>query len=209
MPELKHFASHKSVGPLGQYEVPVTSSESEHELWEKFRNGDKTAFTIIYNRNIEHLYNFCFQFSRDEEISKDIIHDVFINLRMSSSRTKIKSVKSYLFRCVYTEWLKRKKKLKIPEIDTAELISLSIEDKIIEDQEMKNRLEDLKKRINLLTSKQKKSIMLFYYEGMSYEQLAEVLSLKNAKSARKLVYRALDKMRSSDSESHLFLLFFI
>ncbi len=210
MLEINRFSSdYKFDGSLGKDHFAKGDSVDDFELWEKFRKGDKTAFTIIYNRNIEHLYNFCFQLSRDKDLSKDIIHDVFLSLRTSNSKTKVRSIKSYLFRCIYTEWLKRKKRFQLPDMDTTELVSLSIEDKIIQDQEIKNRLEDLKERMLLLTNQQKKSILLFYYEGMTYEEVAEALLLKNAKSARKLIYRALDKLRSKGAESHLFLLFFI
>ncbi|MEO9870680.1 RNA polymerase sigma factor [Ekhidna sp.] len=203
-----HFSLDKTNDIPSDHEVKVAfHSEDDVKLWEKFKSGDKMAFTIIYNKHISHLYNFCFQFSRDKEISEDIIHDVFLSLRISGSKTKIRSIKSYLFRCAYTEWIKKKKKNKLPDIDAFEFIVLSIEDKIIEDQEMKYRLEDLKERMTLLTTQQKKAVLLFYYEGMSYDEVAEVLLLKNAKSARKLIYRALDRLRSKDSKSTIIQLF--
>ena len=180
--------------------------DNDNQLWQSFRQGDKVAFALIYNTHISHLYNFCYQFSRNEDLTKDIIHDVFLRLRTSKSETKIKSIKSYLFRAVYTEWLKRNKASKRLESNIPELITFSIEDKIIEDQRIKQRLMALKERLKLLTPQQERGIFLFYHEGMSYDQVAEVLDLKNAKSARKLIYRALDRLRPNKSDKDYFAL---
>ncbi|MEP1094669.1 MAG: sigma-70 family RNA polymerase sigma factor [Cyclobacteriaceae bacterium] len=169
---------------------------SDEVLWINFCEGDQGAFAQIYRDYVNDLYNFGFQLSRDEDISKDIIHDVFVKLRFSKSRSKIKSIKSYLFRCIYTEWIKRSKSTSVfSSLSDDFAITLSFEDGMVEKQMGVDRQKYLEKALNELTNKQRRAVMLFFYENMSYSEVAEGMALKNAKSARKLIYRALERIK--------------
>ncbi len=169
---------------------------SDNELWTKFLEGDQGAFAQIYKEYVNDLYNFGFQLCRNREVSKDIIHDVFMSLRFSKSKSKIKSIKSYLFRCFYTEWIKRsKKESNLSSLSDCFAITASFEDRLIEKQIGATKIKYLRQALKSLTVKQRKGIMLFFYEKMSYDEVAEAMTLRNAKSARKLIYRALDRLK--------------
>ncbi|MBV6643924.1 MAG: sigma-70 family RNA polymerase sigma factor [Cyclobacteriaceae bacterium] len=188
----------------------VYNSFSESDLWKRFCSGDGHAFALIYKRYVRSLYNFGFQLSKDTELSKDIIQDIFIKLRFSKSRKPIKSIKSYLFRCFYTEWISRSKSsLAFSSLLDSFAISLSFEDKLVEKQLEQDRLTFLKAALKRLTPKQRKGIMLYFYESMSYEEVAEAMGLKSAKYARKLIYRALDTLRPSETTMKVLYTFFL
>ncbi len=181
----------------------IHRSFSDQELWVRFCRGEQGAFAFIYKEYIKDLYNFVFQLCRDEDYAKDLIQDVFVRLRFSKSKSEVKSIKSYLFKCTYNEWISRAKSsstfASLPESSDSFGITVSFEDRLIENEIGGDRIKYLKEALDSLTTKQRKGIMLFFYEGMSYEEVAEVLSLKNAKSARKLIYRALDRLRPNDA----------
>ena len=46
-----------------------------------------------------------------------------------------------------------------------------------------------------LTLRQKEAVLYFYYEGMSYKEIADIMDLQKVKSARKLIYRSIDTLR--------------
>ncbi|MCK5371360.1 MAG: sigma-70 family RNA polymerase sigma factor, partial [Cyclobacteriaceae bacterium] len=45
------------------------------------------------------------------------------------------------------------------------------------------------------TTRQKEAVIYFYYEGMSYQEIADIMGLQKVKSARKLIYRAIEALR--------------
>lgn len=189
-----------SSNEIEKVSIPAYPKYSETDLWRKFCEGDERSFAYIYKTYIEHLYNFGFQLTKNEELTKDIIQDIFVKLRASNKNAKIKSIKSYLFKCFYTDWIKRSKKNRsFISLSECFAITLSFEERLMQKQLLEERKEYLKKNIEKLTVRQRQGIMLFFYEGMSYAEIAEAMDLKNAKSARKLLYRAVDELKPNES----------
>ena len=170
---------------------------TQRGLWKAFCSGDERAFSLIYNQYVQDLFNFGFQLSKNRELTKDIIQDVFIDLRCAKQLREVTSIKSYLFKCFYTEWIRRSKQAaRFSPLNDHYSVTMSFEDKLIADQTVLAKQELLKSRLNMLTNKQRKAVMLFYFEGFTYSQLAEALGLKGVKSARKLIYRALTRLKT-------------
>ena len=53
-----------------------------------------------------------------------------------------------------------------------------------------NSLKELSKR-------QREAIILFYYEGFTYAQIAVIMGYRNTKQVRKIIYRAIDKLKTN------------
>jgi RNA polymerase sigma factor (sigma-70 family) len=66
-------------------------------------------------------------------------------------------------------------------------------------------VEQLNKSINQLSDRQKEAIYLRYHQGLSVEQVAEVLNL-NYQSTKNLLHRAILQLRKDFPISVLFLL---
>jgi len=60
--------------------LPVTNSLSDPELITLLRQGDRDAFTEIYNRYNGLLYIFVHKRLQNREEAKDIIHELFLTL---------------------------------------------------------------------------------------------------------------------------------
>lgn len=172
----------------------------DHEIWHKFKSGDRLAFTYIYNKHINALYNFGNQFTTDTELVKDSIHDLFVELRKSGKSSKILSIKSYLYKSLYRILIKRISKeaqsVSDENIDPSFLITLSPEHILIDQQLTKDMRENLEHSLNQLSVKQRQAILLYFYDELTYKEISEVFGMNNVKSARKLIYRALDKLKS-------------
>ncbi|MEL7147283.1 MAG: sigma-70 family RNA polymerase sigma factor [Bacteroidota bacterium] len=192
-----HENSHLSVAGKTTKKDSVFSSSSDNENWKKFCAGDEAAFAYIYRKHVQALFNFGYQLNGDRDLTRDIIQDVFIKLRFSKSKVRIKSIKSYLFKCFYNEWIKCAKvsQHRTNLADERLAVTVSFEDKMVECQIGEERLAYLRKALETLTFRQRQAVTLFFYEGMGYEQIAEAMRLKNAKMARKVLYRAIDRLK--------------
>ena len=181
------------------------NSKSDKEIWKEFKNGDEEAFNFIYRNNTERLFNYIYQYIKNKDLIKDCIQNLYIELRNNRKKLPdVGSITAYLYKAVHWK-VKRKLDAERKFISGSELpesvfrIELSFEEKIIEKElsaEIRSRLQQL---LSTLTPKQRKALILFYKENMSYVEVAEVMGLKNSKSARKLIYRALFAARMENT----------
>ena len=177
---------------------PLKEEIPNELLWERFISGDDTSFELIYNNYIELLFNFGRQHCSDENLIYDVIHDLFIRLRNSRKAPKIVSIRSYLFKCLYRDLIRSiKKSRNSKELSTIHDtgIVFSCEQIMIESQISEEKKLRIQVALQALSQKQQQAIILFYYENMSYREISEVFGMRNVKSARKLIYRALDKLK--------------
>jgi len=174
--------------------------EADSEIWERFKGGDDQAFIDIYQTYFDKLYNYAFQFANDDQLIKDCIQDLFVYLRVRRKKLgQVRSIKFYLFKSLQRKILKARKKIESDKAAMAGNFSVefvsSTEDKLIERYVEDSKLKLLSTSIKSLSQKQREGIIYFFYEGFSYEQVAELMGYRNAKQARKLVYRAVDALR--------------
>lgn len=195
------------------------SVENESLIWENFKQGNEEALIYIYRNYADTLFRYGRQFCSDRELLKDALQELFFDLIKNRKKLgKTTSIKFYLFRS-----FRRKiaKKMNQRDHDFADIddhadqlvINLNPETIFIADQINENQKKLLDQAINQLNGKQKEAIYLYFFEGFSYEKIAEIFELQNIKSARNMVYRAIDSMTAfiKKSGAHLetFLLIFL
>lgn len=200
-----YFPLKKSVSKEEEsLQLVLQPEESEGSVWQRFKQGEEDAFIIIYQTNFKRLYNFGMQFGFEADNVKDQIQELFIYIRNNRQRlADVRSVKFYLMKSLRRRLMRNKngkfnllsvfirETSKIHEIEISEnpemlLIKYNL------DTEVRERLS---RSLNKLTDRQKEAILHFYYEGLSYQEIAEMMELKMVKSARKLIYRAIEVMR--------------
>ena len=168
--------------------------------WEAFKSGNESAFIHIYETYFDPLFIFGCQFTKDREIVKDAIQDMFIALRRSRKNLgSTNSIKFYLFKCI--------KRRIVKELDhwshqvegfSGELpfaFTFSHEQVLINRQLDDEKAAILNKAIQALSPRKREVIYYFYYEGLDYQQIAEIMQLDHVKSARNLVYKAVNFLR--------------
>lgn len=195
----------KSV-PEWQEKRNIRASEeirSDKEVWEAFRNGDEAALVSIYQQYANKMYNYGCQFTRDEALVSDCIQELFTEI--ITKRKKLGdtvSIKFYLFKSLRRKLLRSlKKERKL--LDRHETIAREAFN-ILEDNSVRfinQEFTSLQKEIiteecNQLPPRQKEALMLYFYEGMSYREIAATIGMTRTKSARALIYRAIDSLSS-------------
>jgi RNA polymerase sigma factor (sigma-70 family) len=72
-------------------------------------------------------------------------------------------------------------------------VAISAEMRLIDGQLDHHKRKLLEKKLNELPPLQREALILYFYEGLKYQQIAEMLGIKT-KSSRELVYRATNSL---------------
>ena len=171
-------------------------------LWDAFKKGDDMAFVKIYNNYSSLLFQYGCRFTNDQEMVRDCLHDFFIYLRNNKMGFgDISSIKQYLFKAFrrrIVQYLKKDKNrvaVSEPE-DLSKLgVELSFESDYIIRQTNAEQMEKLKLALNALDKKERMAIYCFYFQGLSYEQIAILFKFSHVSSARRVMYRGLRQLR--------------
>lgn len=181
-----------------------SKAENQHKeeaaIWEIFKQGNESAFIYIYETYFDALFVYGSQFTRNEDIVKDAIQDLFIELRKNRERLgKTDSIKFYLYkslkRAVIKEsgrWFNQCEEL---SNNKAFEFTFSHEQVLIERQLDEEKTRTLNQAIQSLSPRKREIIYYFYYEGMSYQQIQELMEMTHVRSVRNLLYKAVDFLR--------------
>jgi RNA polymerase sigma-70 factor (ECF subfamily) len=167
-------------------------------LWCRFLKGDKNAFATIFDTHLDMLYRYGNAITGHNEIVQDSIQDIFIELWQNREKLKeTDSIRFYLFKI-----LRRKiyRNLDL-RVDLKEDIAafnleneLPFEAIIIEHEDNNKRLAYIANAIQILPPRQREVIELRFYQGFSYEQIAEITDI-NLQSVHNNMHRALTTLR--------------
>jgi RNA polymerase sigma factor (sigma-70 family) len=175
----------------------------ESGVWKDLLNGDKRALAHIYSAYFDKLYNYGIKVSRDSAIIEDSIQDLFIEIwnRREGLNQQVKNIKHYLYVCLRRKILhklsKENNNIEIDEVTSFDL-ELFHKSHYLNNQintELRQKLIDM---IGTLTPKQKEAIFLIYYDELSYQEVASIMSLK-VKTVYNLVHQAIARLKGQKS----------
>ena len=182
-------------------------NESNAALWNSFKQGDWDAYTIMYKEYYGLLNNYGYKFTRNSNLIEDAIHDLFV--RLWTTRENLGdpvSVKNYLYKSLRNTLLRKiNTEEKYTGIDTVEYphgFEISYQDAAGQAIEQKDFREKVQAVINTLPARQKEIIFLRFYEGLPYDEIADIMSI-GINSAYKLLYKALENLQHTLGSSPL------
>lgn len=171
-------------------------------VWKSFQSGDKEAFAYLYNLYVDVLYCYGTKLSKNEEMVKDAIQEVFLDLylKRDKNETNPENLKYYLILALKRNLIKKlKRDRKLVYTETNELLfepEYSIEKTIIDQELVVAINRSVSNALNRLPSKQKEALYLRFNEALEYNEIAKLLNI-SIESVRKQVYRALKTLRKS------------
>jgi RNA polymerase sigma factor (sigma-70 family) len=190
----------------GERSVNIQSKKltptAEKDLWDVFRSGNNSAFITIYERYFDVLYSYGYRIIKNEDLVKDAIQDVFLEVKKNClSLGETSSIKFYLFKClkrrIFNElknWNNLKEELN--HKDCFE-ITFSHEQMLIDRQIDNDKSQLINEALKKLSQRKREAIYYIYFEGMSYQEVSDLMGLSDAKSARDLVYKGLRSLRDT------------
>lgn len=148
-------------------------SDREEQLMIAYQNGDNEALERIYTLLKQPLYSFIFRYSRDEQLTIDIVQDTFVKLQRNKHdyNPKKGKLKSYLFQIAYrlmVTKLNRRKKWRnlLPFLTPLQKEELHHSDRMT-----------IREAVAKLPEMQRAVVLLFYYHDMTQEEIANILEI--------------------------------
>ncbi len=179
--------------------------EFDADKWIEFTGGSEKAFDYLYDKYFALLYGYGMQFCTDKALIKDCIQDLFIELwSKKNTLTSVRSVKYYLYKSLRRKVIKTISQKNFSGLDYETLpigfnlqTSFSGETALVEKEIVSENEEKIQWALKRLTSRQKEAVFLKFYENLSYDEIASIMSLSEAKYARKLIYRSLKELKTT------------
>ena len=176
---------------------------ADRALWRAFRNGDREAFTAIYERHVYALVGYGEKIIPQREVVEDAIHDLFVDLwRRRHALGDTNTVRLYLFKGLKRKLLRtidnRRRSLRLigREADTEFQLEFSHEFYLIAHQVSQERREQLAQQLAALPRREKEALYLRFYGGMEYSEMAELMQV-SMKTAYNSVHNAIVRLRKS------------
>lgn len=194
-------SSSSNVGTIPDVPVEFPYGRSDKDIWGMFKNGHEGAFKYIYETYYSHLHKFGHRITSDSDLVKDCIQDTFIELRNGKKIADVDSIKFYLLKTLKNKLQKAlKRQHSLVYFSRQESfehfdVELSEEVKLINLQMDEENKKQIRYLLSKLTKKQKQALYYFYYEDLSYKEIAALMDLSHVRSARNLIYKALSSIR--------------
>lgn len=156
----------------------------------------------IYNRYVDDLHTYALYLGFEKEVIMDAIHDVFCKFAANEKLLQdVSNIKFYLFKSLknrlYDIYKARKEYAELSAIDLQETpfnIQVTIEERLIgqeEQQQIKNQLAEM---LESLTERQREIVYLRYVQEYDYAQISELLNI-SVHGCRKLLSKAMQNLR--------------
>ena len=169
-------------------------------IWDSFLSGNDQAYEYIYTQHVRNLFTYGMTLTSDEDLVKDCIHDIFINIyRNRQNLGKTNNIRLYLISSLknailmtfrkqntYDKFIKSYEEEPIDN-DTAVDIIIKKEDEIAHKVQMDEML-------SILTNRQKEIIYYRFVEGLSLSEIAKMQNV-NYQSILNIIQRSVKKMK--------------
>ena len=130
---------------------------------------------------------------------EDALQDLFIELKLRCEHlSATDKILPYLYSAFRRKIIRFRSKLsRFKELDSADSFPIiaGADESIIKDEEEKENHLRLQKAMNELPENYREIIYLFYFENLSYEEIQAIQGFTNIKSARNLLYKAINSLR--------------
>ncbi len=186
----------------------MNKPNTDIDLWEQTRSGDKGAFEVLFKSYYPFLLNYGLKHTADQDLLEDCIQELFIGLWEKAPATEIQFFRAYLFQSFrFGTYRRLQKNNQLKKLDLATMedtgFTLSHEHFLINSEESTEQRVQLQNAISKLSKRQQEIIYLRFYQNMDYEEICVVMQI-NYQVSRNLLYQAIKALKTDLSVSSLF-----
>lgn len=153
------------------------------------QQGDREAFHQLFETHKDRVYSIALHFSGNEATAHDIAQQVFLKL--------MTNIQQFHFQSEFTTWLyrmvanacfdeQRRWRRFIPFGDATEVQTMRTKENIEANFSRTELSDTVRKAISTLKPKLRLPILLKYIEGLSYEEIAQVLGCSQGTVASRM-----------------------
>jgi RNA polymerase sigma factor (sigma-70 family) len=170
----------------------------DYDCWQAFIQGNRDALGMLFRRHYPHLYKYGLKICPNAEILEDCIQELFIELWQSKNAPPAISIKAYLLKAIKYKLLKalhKRSNIRLhAELPEDIHFEISYETFIIDKQEHIEKTGRIISALEQLSARQKEIIYLKFYQGLSYDEVSEIMNI-NYQVARNLLSQAIKAMK--------------
>ncbi|MBC8154602.1 MAG: sigma-70 family RNA polymerase sigma factor [Bacteroidetes bacterium] len=175
------------------------------QLWIRFKADDEKAFDQLVQARYRTLFNYATRFTKDRDLIKDCLQDLFLELwnrRAVIVETPyvtiylIKAFRNNLFRRIRRETARPLNSDETMEWESVATEELTAEHKWIADEMLVSTEQSLRQAVDQLPKRQQEVVFLKFYEGLSNDDIAQVMEVEKQTVAN-FLYRAMTQLRNS------------
>ncbi len=182
-----------------------TSTQSKEEqaliFLQAYQQGDDTAFSHLYNMYVNMMLNYGRCLTRDTELIKDCIQDVFVRLLNRKSPPQVSKIGAYLIvslrNRLVDEFRKQAFSTDTPADELLEKrVTEGVESGYIATEQEHYARKHAQNMLDKLTPRQREAFQMYFIEERKYTEICEVMQM-NYHSVRNLVHRGMLRLRST------------
>ncbi len=172
----------------------------DSEIWYRLKQGDENAFAILMRRYFNDLHRYGCRFCNEQSIVEDCIQEMFVGIWVKrETLSEINFVKSYLFKSLRRRLIRNSRQDKNQSLNSLTdespfALDLSPEDLLIQDQSSEYSNQRLLESLNKLPPRQKEAVYLRFFENLTYNDIAQVMSVSVA-YLYELIHKGIQNLR--------------
>ena len=172
------------------------ANAAEARLLQRIAANDSDAFEALFDNYHPRLFRFLFRLTRSHGAAEELANDVLLTLWKDAARFRGESkVSTWIFGIAYRQALRHLRKR------TFKLVPFTEEDAAVDESGARLEREDWVRRgVEALPPKQKLTVMLVYFLGLSCEETAKVSGVP-VSTVKTRMFHARRKMKLQLTES--------
>lgn len=185
---------------------------SDYELIQRFIKGEQSCFEQLIHRHKNKVFVYISLYIRDQALAEDLFQDTFMKVIQSVRAGKYQDngkFISWVMRIAHNliiDHFRRIKQMNTVSNDDYEsdlFNSIKLADSTIEDDMIKRQIQkDVRKMITMLPDDQREVVILRYYAGLSFKEIAEITNVSINTALGRMRY-ALINMRKIMEEKKI------
>ena len=157
-------------------------TQSDEKIVLSITGGDKELFGVLIDRYEAKLTRYIKRFLQNEEDVADIVQNVFIKVFVNLQSFDVdRSFNSWIYRIAHNEtvtYLKKRGNEKVSFLDFDTMFPHPFAKETADKGTLDKELEELmSSSLSLIPLKYKEVLVLYYYEELSYQEIADVLHI--------------------------------
>ena len=190
------------VGSVLGKESGMVLGVNQREVVEACQRGDQEAFRVLFETHKDRVYSIALRYAGDPATAMDIAQETFLKLLSSIGQYRgDASFESWLYRMVVNTCLDhhRRRRRFLPMVEEALDMFRAPRESALHDLLREEQEERVQQVVAQLPEEQRIVVVLRYTEGLSYEEIADLLGCRRGTVASRLnrAHKALERRLSS------------
>lgn len=187
---------------------------SDHELLNTYLSGNESSITVLVDRHRKRIFDYIYMMVKNRDVADDIVQETLIKVvrflnegRYTESGKFLSWVLRIAHNQVIDHFRQKKQQNNVSEseagydlLNNRKLSDSTVEDKIVSEQ----IASDVRRLVNFLPQEQKDVVMMRYYMGLSFKEIAEQTDVSINTALGRMRY-ALINLRKLIEEKQLIL----